>query len=126
MKTIKANIFLQVDLFDNGESDKNQIFQLLDEINELISSIDGEPYLMGSHLDDSDIEVIRDYDPKKFIDKFGIECKPDEPDHYVELMMDNHICVNFENREYYLPENSMLYNDDDYAVLDFIKENYQI
>ncbi len=46
-----------------------------------------------------------------------------EPDHYVELMMDNHKCVEFNEERYYMPEDTQ-YDEDEQEVYDYLEEHH--
>jgi len=53
--------------------------------------------------------------------------KVDEtPDNDAELWMDNHICIKYNGIEYYVPENSMLYTEWQYELVDKLKEEYHV
>lgn len=44
------------------------------------------------------------------------------PDSQLELMMDNHKCVSWEGREYFLPDSTMEINEDDELIYEFLVE----
>lgn len=58
---------------------------------------------------------------KSFLSEFGTEVKEDEDEAYVELMMDNHVCIEFEGIAFYLQENCSLYSEDDEIILEYLK-----
>jgi hypothetical protein len=60
-----------------------------------------------------------------FIHKFGVEVKEEDNEAYVELMMDNHKCIVFDGRGYYIPRDSILFNDEDFDLVDLVIEKYQ-
>ena len=47
-----------------------------------------------------------------------------ESSSYVDLMMDNHKCIEFEKMQFYVPENS--YSEADELVYDHLIENYSL
>ena len=51
-------------------------------------------------------------DIEEYLNRRGIKVQENEPDHYVELMMDNHKCVNFKDVQYYIPEDNNFDTDD--------------
>lgn len=61
-----------------------------------------------------------------FLNKFGTKVKENEDSSYVELMMDNHICIEFDDVEYYVPENNSFYTEDDELTLHILSECYNL
>lgn len=60
-----------------------------------------------------------------FIKKYGIKVRRNESAAYVELMMDDHKCIEYEDgNEYYIPENSISYTEDDELIRDFIIDKF--
>lgn len=55
-----------------------------------------------------------------FLEKYGTKVLEGETSSFVELMMDDHICVDFEYTEYYIPENNSFYTEDDDLVYEFL------
>jgi hypothetical protein len=56
-----------------------------------------------------------------FLQKYGTKVLPDESMDFIEKMMDDHICVEFDNAEYYVPKDNSHYTEDDeliFKVLD--------
>lgn len=43
---------------------------------------------------------------------------------YVELMMDNHKCIEYGGKQYYVPENGL--SSEDSIIYDFLVDNYQV
>ena len=63
-------------------------------------------------------------DIKTFLKEFGTivtECDED-----VEIMMDDHICINWYGTEYYVPENNSFYSESDMAVVDYLNEKHHV
>lgn len=48
-----------------------------------------------------------------------------ESNSYVELMMDNHKCIEFEKMQFYVPED-IAYSEADEIVYDHLIENYSL
>ena len=63
---------------------------------------------------------------KKFLDTFGTIVSDCETSAYVDLMMDDHFCIDYENQEWYIPENNMLYTPDDELLVSFLKYTYEL
>jgi len=57
-----------------------------------------------------------------FIETFGTEVKENEDSSYVELMMDNHRCIEFEGIKYYIPEENSFWGEDEYLIYEFLTE----
>jgi hypothetical protein len=68
-------------------------------------------------------EYIEDYCPNlvllevdrinNFLTEFGIEVRENEPMDYVELMMDNHKCIQFQGKQFYISEDSPMTADEE-------------
>ena len=59
-----------------------------------------------------------------FLNEFGTvvsECDED-----VELMMDDHICIEWEGIEYYVAENNSFYTDANYDVVSYLNKNHHV
>jgi hypothetical protein len=57
----------------------------------------------------------------EFIKMYGTKVRKNESASYVELMMDDHICIEFDSKEYYIAENNSAYNEDDEIILEYLK-----
>lgn len=44
----------------------------------------------------------------------------DMPDHHLDLMMDNHKCIEWEDKEYFLPDSSMIIDEVDELIYEFL------
>jgi len=62
-------------------------------------------------------------DIKIFIETFCTEVSA-VPYEDTELMMDNHRAIKYEEVEYYMPENSVLYTQQDEKICDYLYENF--
>ncbi len=47
-----------------------------------------------------------------------------ESESYVELIMDDHICIRWEDVEYYISKDNSFYTDNDDLILDFLSDHY--
>ena len=67
----------------------------------------------------SNLDLLDDYEVKKFLDTHGIEVEKNEPMSYVELMMDNHKCTEWKGVQYYLSD-SLDLSDDEEKIYDVL------
>ena len=58
----------------------------------------------------------------KFLEVFGRIVTENETGDYVDLMMDNHYCIRWYGKLYYVPKNSLLYSVDDELILEFLEQ----
>lgn len=58
---------------------------------------------------------------REFLKEFCTEVQENEAPDYVELKMDDHRCLNFEGKQYYVPENSVLFTTEDYEVIEYLQ-----
>lgn len=63
---------------------------------------------------------------KTFLEAFCTIVRDDEDASYVELMMDDHKCIEYEDQQYYVPENNMMYTEDDTLLVEFLVYTYQL
>ena len=61
-----------------------------------------------------------------FLGDYGIKVTTSPPEGYTELMADNHKCIIWNNQEYFIPENSILYNARDEQIANFLSENHHV
>jgi len=59
---------------------------------------------------------------QEFLDKFGTKVLENEDSAQVDLMMDDHICVEWDGAEYYVPENNSSYTEDDDLIYEFLND----
>jgi hypothetical protein len=50
----------------------------------------------------------------------------DMPDHALELLMDDHICVKWENKEYFVPENNSCFTEQDDKVWNYLNNQFHV
>ena len=65
------------------------------------------------------LDLLDDYEVKKFLDTHGIEVEKNEPISYVELMMDNHKCTEWKGKQYYISD-SLDLSDDEEKIYDVL------
>ena len=65
------------------------------------------------------LELVDDYEVKMFLDTHGIEVEENEPDNYVELMMDNHKCTEWKGVQYYISD-SLDLSEDEQKIYDVL------
>ena len=67
----------------------------------------------------SNLDLVLDSEVAQFLEDYGIEVEKNEPDHYVELMMDNHKCTEWQGKQYYISDSLDLSEDEEkiYDVL---------
>ena len=65
------------------------------------------------------LDLLDDDEVKQFLEDHAIEVQDNEPDHYVELMMDNHKCTEWKGKQYYISDSLDLSEDEEkiYDVL---------
>ena len=56
-----------------------------------------------------------------FIKMYGKKVRKNESASYTDLIMDDHICIDFDNKQYYIAENNSLYSEDDEIILEYLK-----
>jgi hypothetical protein len=50
------------------------------------------------------LDLVIDSEVEQFLEDHAIEVQDNEPDHYVELMMDNHKCTEWKGKQYYISD----------------------
>jgi len=61
-----------------------------------------------------------------FLNSFCTKVRKRESSNYVDLMMDNHKCIEFEKKQYYVPENNSSYSPTDELIYDHLIDNYSL
>lgn len=87
-----------------------------DFYSSFISISDVEEYI-ENYCDN--LELLQDSEVNKFISNHGIEVEENEPDNYVELMMDNHKCAQWKDKQYYISD-SLDLTDDEEKIYDVL------
>lgn len=65
------------------------------------------------------LDLVYDFDVRLFLSEYGIEVLENEPDGYVELMMDNHKCIEWKGKQYYISD-SLDLSDDEEKIYDVL------
>lgn len=60
-----------------------------------------------------------------FIAKFCTEVY-DMPFSDLELKMDDHRCIEWDGKEYFMPENNSMFDEDDNLIWEFLNECYHV
>jgi hypothetical protein len=61
----------------------------------------------------------------QFLKEFADEVY-DMPEHHLELLMDNHICISWNGKEYFVPENNSCFSEDDNLIWEFLNTCYHV
>lgn len=67
----------------------------------------------------ADLDLLDDSEVERFLEDHAMEVGDNEPDHYVELMMDNHKCVEWQGKQYYISD-SLGLSDDEEKIYDIL------
>ena len=65
------------------------------------------------------LDLLDDYEVAEFLEDHAIEVEDNEPDHYVELMMDNHKCTEWKGKQYYISD-SLDLSEDEQKIYDVL------
>ena len=65
------------------------------------------------------LDLVIDSEVGQFLEDHAIEVQDNEPDHYVELMMDNHKCTEWNGKQYYISD-SLDLSDDEQKIYDVL------
>jgi len=63
---------------------------------------------------------------QEFINKFCIKCADNEDFATTELYMDNHHCINYNNQDYYLPEEISTLTEEESILYQMILNTYEL
>ena len=58
-----------------------------------------------------------------YLETFCIKVRKNEETSFVELMMDDHKCIEWGEKQYYIPENHFMYNEMDISIYKFLTTN---
>lgn len=61
-----------------------------------------------------------------FLEKYCEKVKKDESDSHVELMMDDHFCVEYKGHKYYVPETNSLFDKSDEEVQEHLFDIFSL
>jgi hypothetical protein len=62
----------------------------------------------------------------QFLSTYCTEVLENESPAYVELMMDDHDCIEYESVQYYVPKNHFLFSEDDELLKELLIANYSL
>jgi hypothetical protein len=62
---------------------------------------------------------------RAFLAEYGDEVY-DMPDHALELLMDDHVCVKWEQKEYFVKKNNSFYTTQDDKVLTYLRKSFSV
>jgi len=65
------------------------------------------------------LDLVVDSEVVQFLEDHGIEVEDNEPDNYVELMMDNHKCTEWNGKQYYIND-SLDLSEDEQKIYDVL------
>ena len=63
---------------------------------------------------------------KEFLNSFCTKVRKKETSAYVELMMYDHKCIEYNKKQYYVPENNGSFTPTDELICDFLTEEYSL
>lgn len=101
--------------------------ELINKVNQIrIENEDFDFSILGisdvkEYIEDycANLELLDDYEVKKFLDTYGIEVEENESESYIDLMMDNHKCTEWQGIQYYLSD-SLDLSDDEEKIYDVL------
>jgi hypothetical protein len=101
--------------------------ELINKVNEIrIENEDFDFSILGisdakEYIEEycSNLDLLDDYEVKKFLDTYGIEVEENESESYIDLMMDNHKCTEWKGVQYYLSD-SLDLSDDEEKIYDVL------
>ena len=92
------------------------------EPNNYVIAVEGNWYI---GMEETDIvDNYSDDEIEQFLSNYGIEVEENEPDHYVELMMDNHKCVQWKGKQYYISGSDLF--DDEEEIYDILAYKFHV
>jgi hypothetical protein len=121
-------MFTLVNLIENKViAEPKNVVELIDKLDKIrIENEDFDFSILGlsdaiEYIEDycDNLDLLEDSKVNEFLSNHSIEVSENEPDHYVELMMDNHKCVEWKGKEYYISDSLTLVDDEEkiYDVL---------
>jgi hypothetical protein len=67
----------------------------------------------------SNLDIVIDSEVEQFLEDHAIEVEDNEPMNYVELMMDNHKCTEWKDKQYYISD-SLDLSEDEQIIFDVL------
>lgn len=60
----------------------------------------------------------------EFLKSWCTKVEENEPFHYVELMMDNHKCIQYYGKQYYVPDGNMFWGNHESDIADYLTNKF--
>ena len=60
----------------------------------------------------------------EFLEEYGKKVQENEEVWFVVLMMDDHNCVEFQEEQYYIKRDEILFSEEDGEIYDYLIENF--
>ena len=105
----------------------NSDAELIDKVSKIV--IENEDFdfsVLGisdakEYIEDycDNLDLVVDSEVEQFLEDHAIEVEDNEPDNYVELMMDNHKCTEWKDKQYYISDTLYL-SEDEQKVYDVL------
>jgi hypothetical protein len=123
-------MFTLVNLIENKViAEPKNVVELIDKLDKIrIENEDFDFSILGlsdaiEYIEDycDNLALLEDSEVNEFLSNHSIEVSENEPDHYVELMMDNHKCFEWKGKQYYISDSLTLTDDEEkiYEVLTY-------
>jgi hypothetical protein len=109
----------------NEDASEQEIMELA--IPKLSENLMDSPYeSIDKIVDDNECPYDEDEIISEFLQQFCTKVEPNEKSSFVELMMDDHDCIKYNGIEYYVPQNCMLWGDEENEIHDKLIEKYLV
>ena len=105
----------------------SSVAELINKVNEIrIENEDFDFSILGvsdakEYIEDycSNLDLVIDSEVAQFLEDYAIEVEDNEPSNYVDLMMDDHKCTEWQGKQYYISDSLDLSEDEEkiYDVL---------
>ena len=108
----------------NLSSDDTELINFVNKIR--IENEDFDFSILGisdaiEYIEDycSNLDLLIDSEVEQFLEDHAIEVEENEPINYIELMMDNHKCSQWKDKQYYISD-SLDLSDDEEKIYDVL------
>jgi len=68
--------------------------------------------------------MITDKEIETFLKECGEKVRANESDAHCELMMDNHRCIKYKNKQWYIPKESIFKKESN--IIHYLNENFSL
>jgi len=107
--------------------------ELIDKVSEIVSENGNSDFsVLGisdakEYIEDycSNLDLLIDSEVEQFLEDHAIEVEDNEPNNYVELMMDNHKCTEWNGKQYYISD-SLDLTDDEQTIYDVLAYAFNV